>query len=210
MDRHIVVNAPSEPPPPPPPLSSHHHHLPSPPPPPPTSLLLQRVARFCGVLQRQTSTVDMDVERDPGAATRRRQRRTLSLPVLAGASGEAVDSSSLRFLVQRILEVLKKEEEAKATQVQSDTDAAMRWSLTSRREEEKEEEDAKMIFLSILSFLPLLCCIWVSPVEYPSSGYFWETTSSSFSALLGSTVDTFLPLVSGSHSAGVASVLGGT
>ena len=35
---------------------------------------------------------------------------TLSLPVLAEASGEAVDSS-LRFLVQRMLEVLKKEEE---------------------------------------------------------------------------------------------------
>ena len=96
---------------------------------------------------------------------------TLGLPVLAGASGEVVDSSSLRFLVQRMLEELKNVEERRRRCGRTPTlpFAGPGAGRHAEKEEEEEEEKAPEVFQ--------LTGVWVSLAEYASVGFFWERAS---------------------------------
>ena len=89
--------------------------------------------------------------------------------------------------------------------VREDTDAGIRWGQkldAQAHEEEAKEEEEKAYEVSP----QLVVGVWVLPEEYASSGFFWETTSSSFSALHGSSLDacfTHLPREGGARESGI-------
>ena len=94
---------------------------------------------------------------------------TLALPVLAGSAGEAVDSSSLRFLTAAALRQ-RKEEEKKAPQVAAAScccDGAS--AALGRVQQEEEEEEAEEKASENLFLAPLLpCSSWTRSSTSPS------------------------------------------